>query len=363
MSEDSSSSEHPAEPTTTRWWQAALLVGASLVLIFLTLELAARTYSWHLGKGFWNRPHSFESAFFVTYDWPPPIIEASSGTFRAGQTVPMEKPEGELRVICLGGSTTVNARNVEGLTYSGEVQAALRERLGRSDLFVLNAGGDAFSSAHSLANLSLRLLDFEPDVVTVLHNVNDLTARDFGSEILPDYSNKYLDDVFLGYEHRSGLGGAVFRFSRGAQMLKWRLTVLRRTLERSSKGGGVSNGEDGARIFERNLRSIVAIARAHGVRPLLITQANREPEHEAAGGEFLGFNNITRQLGHELDVPVVDVGAALSGRPELFIDDVHLTSDGVRALAAELLEPLETALTCSGGSPEAGVAGPPLQAE
>lgn len=352
--------EKPIKPVTTRWWQAALIAGVSLLLLVLVLELAARAYSWHLGKGFWSRPHSFESAFFVTYDWPPPIIDGGRGTFRTGQVVPMAKPDGELRVVCLGGSTTVNARNVEGLTYSRELQSALRQRLEiEGEIYVLNAGGDAFSSAHSLANFSLRLLDFEPDVVTVLHNINDLTARDFGSEILPDYSNKYLADAFLAYEHRSGLGGAVFRLSRGAQMLKWRLAILRRTLERTTRSRGVSNPEYGARTFERNLRSIVALARAHGVRPVLITQAHRELEHEAEGGpDFQRFNDITRQLGRELDVAVVDLAAALSGRSELFIDNVHWTSDGIRAVTAELVEPLSAAL-----SAQTGVVGPPLQAE
>ncbi|MEO1083872.1 MAG: hypothetical protein AAFY88_06490, partial [Acidobacteriota bacterium] len=102
----------------TRWWQALLMFTVSLCLILITLELAARTYSWQLGKGFWTRPHAFESAFFTTYDWPPPLIDGELGTFRAGQTIGMTKGAGELRVITLGGSTTVNARNRDGLTYS-----------------------------------------------------------------------------------------------------------------------------------------------------------------------------------------------------------------------------------------------------
>ncbi|MEM8997271.1 MAG: GDSL-type esterase/lipase family protein [Acidobacteriota bacterium] len=319
----------------TRWWQALLMIAASLSLVFVILELAARTYSWHLGKGFWARPHAFESAFFTTYDWPPPLIDGDLGTFRAGQTVSMTKPPGELRVICLGGSTTVNARNRGGLTYSLELQAALRDRLG-DGVVVLNAGADAFSTAHSLANLSLRLLDFEPDVVTVLHNINDLTARHFGDDLEPDYSNKYLDDAFLSYHHRGGFGGAVFRFSRSAQMLKWRVTVLRRALERTSRGAGVRDPARGPRLFERNLRSILAVARAHGARPILMTQAHRRPEAEAEGGTFVHYNDITRRLGRSSQTPVVDLAAALSGREDLFLDDVHFTGEGVRAVAAEL---------------------------
>ncbi|MEO1365563.1 MAG: GDSL-type esterase/lipase family protein, partial [Acidobacteriota bacterium] len=331
------------------------MIAASLSLVFAILELAARTYSWHLGKGFWTRPHAFESAFFTTYDWPPPLIDGDLGTFRAGQTVSRTKPPGELRVICLGGSTTVNARNREGLTYSLELQAALRDRLG-DRVVVLNAGADAFSTAHSLANLSLRLLDFEPDVVTVLHNINDLTARHFGDDLEPDYSNKYLDDAFLSYHHRAGFGGAIFRFSRGAQMLKWRLTVLRRTLERTSRGAGVRDPSRGPRLFERNLRSILAVARAHGTRPILVTQAHRRPEAEAEDGAFLAYNDITRRLGSASKTPVIDLAAALSGRQDLFLDDVHFTSDGVRAVAAEMVPAVAARL--AGGPAPGGDPGP-----
>ncbi|MEO1088795.1 MAG: hypothetical protein AAFY88_31580, partial [Acidobacteriota bacterium] len=160
----------------------------------------------------------------------------------------------------------------------------------------------------------------------------------------PDYSNKYLDDAFLSYQHRGGIGGALFRFSRGAQMLKWRLTVLRRTFERSSRGAGVQNPAAGSRLFERNLRSIVAVARGHGVRPVLITQAHRLPEREAEDGDFVRYNDITRQLGRLLDAPVVDLAASLSGREAFFLDDVHYTSEGVRAVAAELTSPVAAEL-------------------
>ena len=333
--------------TRVRWWQAALLLTLSAGVVVLVLELTARTLSWRMGKGFWSRPHSFESAFFVTYDWPPPLIHGDRGTFRTGQSVRRTKAPGEWRVVCLGGSTTVNARNLEGLTYTREVQAALRQRFPERRLWVLNAGADAFSSAHSLTNLALRVLDFEPDVVTVLHNINDLSARRFGDRMLPDYSNKYLDDAFLAYEHRGGVGGAVFRVSRGAQMLKWRLSTLKRMLERSSRGHGVRDPERGAALFERNLRSIVAVTRAHGARPLLITQAHADGEARAEDGAFRRYNDVVRRLGAETATPVVDLGASLSGRAELFLDPVHLTAEGVRAIAREL-EPALAAVLESG---------------
>ena len=323
---------------TIPWANLALLL-ASALLCFLVLELAARTVSYRAGKGFWSRPNAFISPFFVTYDHPPPIFEVQDGEqvglFRDGRRIPVRKAPGELRVVCLGGSTTVNARNAERLTYSGLTQKAVQEQMPEHKVRVLNGAADAFSTAQSLTNLTLRLLDFEPDVVTIYHAVNDISAQHFGEWLQPDYANKYLDDAFLSYEHRSGIGGAIFRFSRGMQMVKWRLTVLRQMLEHSSRGSGVGNPQQGLAIFERNLRSMAAVARAHGAVPIFITQAHRDGDDGEQGRQGL-FNQRIRDLGQELDVTVVDVAAVVGGRTELFLDRFHFTSDGVRAVAAEL---------------------------
>ena len=344
MTDKNSEPSGPARHTT--WRQGLLLAVASLVLLALVGELAARSFSWWIGKGFWQRPNSFTSAFFVTYDWPPPLIEGDRAVFRDGLEVSIRKGPGILRVLCLGGSTTVNARNREGLTYSSLLQSALVRRWPGQQIEVLNAGGDAFSTAHSLVNFSLRGLAFEPDVVTVLHNINDLSAAEFGAALLPDYSNKYLDDAFLAFEHRSGLGGAVLRNSRALQFLRWRVSVLKRALERSSRGTGRIAPDEVAPIFERNLGSIVAVARAHGVVPVLITQAHRDGE--ASGSDFSRLTEVTRRLAIDRRVELVDASAAMSGRRELFLDPVHLTSEGVRELAAVLEGPIAQILDSVG---------------
>jgi lysophospholipase L1-like esterase len=314
------------------WRQKALLLATSLLFCFLGLELAARSYSWWLGKGFWSRPHSFESPFFVTYDAPVPYFDGEMAIFRHGVAIPLKKPAGELRVICLGGSTTVNVAARPAENYTRLAEERLRRDHPGQRIVVLEAGGDAFSTAHAVANLGLRLLALEPDVVTLLENVNDLTAQKFGARLAPDYANKYLDDAFLAYEHRGGLGGAILRGSRAAQMLKWRLSLLKTTLEKSSRGGTVVNPEDGRAAFRRNLLTFVAVARAHGVSPILITQSHRQGEAAAFGGEFLEYNRLVRAVAAEQGVPLADAAPELSGRPELFVDEVHMNAAGLAEL-------------------------------
>lgn len=338
-----------AEPRVTRR-QAFALVAGSLLFCFLLLELGARLYSWHLGKGFWTRPHSFDSPFFVTYDPPMPSFEGKEAVFRHDLRLPIAKPAGELRVICLGGSTTVNVAVPPGQNYPALAEKGLRARLPGRSVRVLEAGGDAFATAHSVVNLALRLAALEPDVVTLLHNVNDLTAQHFGDRVTPDYANKYLDDAFLAYEHRGGLGGAVLRGSRALQMLKWRVSLIKAAFESSSRRGQVDNPEDGRAAFRRNLLSFVALARAHGATPILITQSHRAGEAAAFSGEFLAYNELVRQVAGETVTPLVDAAPELSGRPEFFVDDVHMNAAGLAALAARVEPAVAAALAARGAS-------------
>ena len=324
--------------------QAFLLVTTSLLLFFLAIELAARCYSSWVGKGFWSRPHAFESPFFVTYDSPVPYFEGDSAVFRHGIRVPLAKKRDELRVVCLGGSTTVNTRAMPEENYPRRAEAALAPAFPGRRVQVLETGGDAFSTAHSVVNFSLRVLAVDPDVATLLHNINDLTAQQFGDRLQPDYANKYLDDAFLAFEHRGGFGGFLLRASRAAQMLRWRFSLLRRALEKSSSDGQVENPEDGRQIFRRNLITFVATARAHDVLPVLITQSHRGGESAAFRGEFLVYNNIVRQVARENSCPLVDAAPLLSGRPDLFVDDVHMNGKGLAELAKLLTPVLEQEL-------------------
>lgn len=332
----------PAAKVTRK--QAFLLVTTSLLLCFFALELAARCYSYWIGKGFWSRPHAFESPFFVTYDSPVPYFEGDSAVFRHGVQIPLVKQRDELRVVCLGGSTTVNTRALPEENYTRLAEAALAPTFPGRRVRVLETGGDAFSTAHSLVNFSLRVLAVDPDVATLLHNINDLTAQQFGDRLQPDYANKYLDDAFLAFEHRDGFGGLLMRASRAAQMLRWRFRLLRQTLEKSSHDGQVENPEDGRKVFRRNLLTFVATARAHGVLPVLITQSHSSGEGAAFNGEFLVYNDLVRQVAREHSCPLVDAAPLLSGRPDLFVDDVHMNGQGLAELAQLLTPVLEQEL-------------------
>lgn len=94
-----------------------------------------------------------------------------------GAEFPREKPAGELRIACLGGSTTYSTTVSDWrASYPAQLEARLHE-LGHTHVGVLNAGVQGWSSFESTLNLHLRLLELEPDVVIVYHGVNEVPPR------------------------------------------------------------------------------------------------------------------------------------------------------------------------------------------
>jgi hypothetical protein len=110
--------------------------------------------------------------------------------------------------------------------------------------------------------------------------------------------------------------------------------------------------ETGFASVRRNLESLTAVARAHGAQVLFGLEGVRWSDLErfdSGAAQAIGMRRVlalTREVGAELDVPVVDLAAALEGEAErqraasgadqVFSGEVHLTDAGADLLAREL---------------------------
>ena len=126
--------------------------------------------------------------------------------------------------------------------------------------------------------------------------------------------------------------------------------------------------EEGVAVFERNVRSFVAIARAHGAQVVVVTQPVRiraahanadrgilawwipDLAPEVVATELERLNDVLRTVAGERSVPLVDI--ARDGRWDDgdFGDALHYTAAGSEKLAGMLLPRLHALL--------AGVAAP-----
>ncbi|HVS09863.1 MAG TPA: GDSL-type esterase/lipase family protein [Planctomycetota bacterium] len=318
-------------PVRSRAGRRVLIALAALAFALVALELGWRVWLQRTGRGFFDDPSEFTSPFFTTYEEPRPLLAAGGFQFHNGW-VAREKAPGEIRVICFGGSTTVDWR--AGISYPQILEERLKDTAEGRSVRVLNAGGDGFSSAHTLVNLALRNLDVRPDVITVYHNINDLSVRRFGEEVLSDYGNKYKTDFYLGMRHRTGALAALTKVSRLARHAVSSFHALRFPEEEQRS----HPHEIGLRYFEANLRSIVVLARAHGIRPVLATQAARTDVREAP--DFAAYNDAVRRIAREEGVELIDVAAAVTDDSLFLPDGIHCTRAGVEAVAAVFQPPL-----------------------
>jgi lysophospholipase L1-like esterase len=163
----------------------AVIIGLQLFLLVLGLEGALRVRAW---KRFGTPRARIADAYLgKTADFPylVPIAGAAlEGDFVSlhinslgfrGEEFPLEKQPGELRIACLGASTTFCAEaSTDAHTWPARLQADLSERYPDRLIRVINAGIPGYCIEHSAENLRRRVLPLDPDVVILYHAHNDI---------------------------------------------------------------------------------------------------------------------------------------------------------------------------------------------
>jgi len=302
------------------------------VVIFIIIELLVRIVLFCQGMGFFRKPR-FISPWFTVYDQPPPLEKNGILTFQKGQKTTVKVLADTIRIICLGGSTTVNAATKNH--YPAVLQEMLNRHYKNVKFEVLNAGGDAFSSAHSLVNLALRLTYYNPDCIIVYHNINDLSVNYFTPEVMTDYSNKYLNNLFLASECKVGMQKYLF----GSRFLSFLIMKINNVnfntvAARRSKELDISTGKE---VFRNNLYNIALIAKGHKIRVIFGLQAACFKKTERfpyiKSEDFLAYNDVVRDVASEFDIPVVDAFSYLGQREQFFNDLVHYTESGVNKVS------------------------------
>jgi len=104
------------------------------------------------------------------------VIAINSVGFRTHE-FEQPKPKGLVRVVCIGGSTTVAGRTNDE-TYPALLEAKLRALHPGLPVEVLNLGVSGVTHEHWLSRLD-RVFAFEPDLVVQYDAVNDISWRQF----------------------------------------------------------------------------------------------------------------------------------------------------------------------------------------
>lgn len=272
--------------------------------------------------------------------------------FRTNEPVG-EKPDDEFRIIALGGSTTENVWNRAGLHWPLVLECRLRAA-GRPQVRVLNSAMSAYTTAHTLVRLQFDLLDYDPDMVVVMHAVNDLHATyassSRGQVVDGHYATQYTRQAFTGAVGEDDI--VLFRL--------WR-AIGGRLFARPEVHQPIPHDlEPGRSYFERNLQSISDLVATEDRTLILLTMPYDTSRVVQHGGSNQGvglthlpdapqfetdmraFNDVIRSASDvDTGVVVVDMAPAISPVTDNFADAVHYATDGVVAfgdhLATELL--------------------------
>ena len=354
------------EKTTRPSWKIGLLLSIlSVVFALLFLEVSVRAYDKFTGFGFLSsyrnpflRPMKtvlpFRTFGFEMYKDKDGVKHISS---RHGEMYPLEKPDGTFRIVVFGGSTSENNHSFKEAEthYPLVLQSKLREALGTEAIEVISVANSGYATPHSLILFELDVLHWEPDMIIVSHNINDLFSS-YWPNFTFDYSNKYSNPYYSMPDYQSlyTASNVLFQKSQLYWLIRNRykqLTHQNAAIQRRSYG--MEPLPLAVEVFKRNFRSFAAIAKENGVKVLLGNQPLQPtkkffmehmdhkpynslifyPFHEEFVRHHQAFNETIEQSAKELGVLFVDNDSKLQGKEEYFIDFVHYTPEGVNVLA------------------------------
>lgn len=290
-------------------------------------------------------------------------------------------------VVFLGGSTTECLNVEEGRRFPHLVGRLLEGRHAGLKVNSANAGVAGNDTLHSLTVLVNKVVPLRPDAVVIMHNINDLAvlahARTYWNQ-LPTRSPIVREDLAFALraaarEAKNRLVPNLWIGARNGAQRVARLLGRQPDEFRGARGRLDGDPAAMAREFAGNLRALVAVCRARGMTPVLMTMASRlteQPDQEVRRGmgnlpeELLGeyeairalferFNETIRAVGAAEGVAVVDLARAIPPERGMIYDVVHLTDAGSEAAALRIVETLEPLLAARPGRGNAGGEGAP----
>jgi lysophospholipase L1-like esterase len=262
------------------------------------------------------------------------------------------KIPGEVRVLCLGESTTFGFGVADDETYAFRAERSLNAS-GARPIRLINAGVTAYTIFQSLIYLKTRGLALEPDAVVLYHWANDFlptTYRDsqhheIGTsrsdrELYRFYKSLYIDKLV----RYSALFRAGVNFAARRSIDEFR---RRRDIDPSEAPEQLDWGsvffphQFPVRVKPQERREILAeflqLSRTHGFELIVIHPVYRDVDSR---------DDILTEFCRENDVPLIDPLSAFQtaglSKDELFLDSMHPTADGHALLATALATYLAT---------------------
>ena len=240
-------------------------------------------------------------------------------------------------IFCLGGSTT-EFKDEKGRDWPSLVEKKLMTTPGFETARMINCGKQWYSTLHILIHYTQNVRPLKPDAIIVMENINDLLHNADHSRLSKGiFRNDY--GHFLGPLTRIVEYGNFSSYITKSFSAFW-YQEKPKDFERSEFPGLDS--------FERNLKTIITLARNDGTRIILMTQPNIYKEkmsqkelemlimlniesvgsgkkwsYKTAYRGINAYNDRIRKVASDENVILIDLDKAVPKTSEYFYDDVH----------------------------------------
>jgi hypothetical protein len=248
-----------------------------------------------------------------------------------GSEILTEKSSESIRVLCLGGSTTFSSTaTTDSTTYPERMERLLNEHYSAAPFRIeaINAGLPAYTTMESLIYLETCLLDLAPDVVLFHHGLNDAYVMAAFPGYASDFTHARVTftlpsrrwweySPLLSFLHRGQSLANPF-FPAHHYSINHLVLIPPHTppYPHTPELSGVT--PEMLATYRRNLVSLVAVARGHGVIPVLSTQVQQNDVYTR------WTNEVSRGIAVAGSFALIDFDRAMPWRQVSFSDEIHL---------------------------------------
>jgi len=335
---------------------AAILVVVTLSLVLLA-EMAVRVRA-YVQYGTFGAAGGIEQTYRVDDELKlrVPIPFAHFGSVRISAqgfrspVVQMPKPSGTIRIAFLGGSTTFCAEvSDEAVAWPHLVTEAIRQRYPDVAFDYINAGVPGFSTSSAEQYLTKRVAKYQPDVIVIYEATNDLSAN--------SYDVAEAQGLVVGRTEQNLSWPS--RYSLLWYLVEKNLLVLRLQSETTQTSGRLSMNPDIMEAivapFRRDLASLIRSSQE--VAPLVVVvtfaariRAGQLPDEQRASAvtslyympymttqglidAFAAYNDVITDTANSMSVLLIAGESDIPGDSEHYVDSVHFSDRGSRAMA------------------------------
>jgi hypothetical protein len=261
-----------------------------------------------------------------------------------GNDFEYKKKDGTIRVAALGASTTARGypallENI--LNNSGKMNCRFE---------VMNFGVTGWTTAHTMINFMLNVVEFNPDYIIIHHGWNENKVRNYPDNVFRgDYSHAFT------YFHEPEIADKIplrisviyrllkMKFS-GTSMPSWMFVGKSTSIVNENPVYPMFKNLDELKPFNRNINTIIKIALSNNYRVILTSQPHSTDPNILQYGAARGIdqtNSIIRTIKsmYKDEIIYVELDTLMSGKAnELFVDIGHLNEEGKRMKAKYIAE-------------------------